>query len=211
MPEKTYSPRNILDTINISTPKFEGFKYLNNKYNKTQENTQNESSFFCKKDIWPLKERIIFSEKKKEKPTFDNIKINNSNDSQKYFSTIFYNYQKMKKKNEKSSSQKQISFDEKSENFLFNNDKTNNDKNKISDNKNNLLNNGDNNSNNKNENDESFNYDLPLEMDKSSEFFNFNQPQGKLMQCLNDINENTNFQEFNYNNIFNNNFNKEKK
>ena len=70
--------------------------------------------------------------------------------------------------------------------------------------------NGDNNSNNKNENDESFNYDLPLEMDKSSDFFNINQPQGKLIQCLNDINENTNFQEFNYNNIFINFFNKEK-
>ena len=31
IPEKAYSPRNFLDKINISTPKFEGFKYLNNK------------------------------------------------------------------------------------------------------------------------------------------------------------------------------------
>ena len=114
--EKAYSPRNVLDKINISTPKFEGFKYLNNKYNKTQENIQNESKFFFKKDIWPLKERIIFSEKKKEKNLFDNIKINNSNsnDSKKYLSSKFYNYQKIKIEKEKSNSKKQLSFDEKS-------------------------------------------------------------------------------------------------
>ena len=49
-----------------------------------------------------------------------------------------------------------------------------------------------------------------MELDKSSDIFNFRQSQGKLMQCLNNINENTKFQEFKYNNLFINSFNKEK-
>ena len=48
-------------------------------------------------------------------------------------------------------------------------------------------------------------------MDKISEIFNFDEPPGKLIQCLNNLNENTKLQEFNYNNIIINNLNKEKK
>lgn len=191
-----FSPKNIKDKNNISTPKFEGFNYLNTK-NKVFENSENDPSYNSKSDNKSIKERIIYSEKKKEKNNYIKYKISNSTDNKVYFSSIFHNDQKLKK--ELVNSKNQISFDQKSDNYLFTNEKNNNklpnsNSNKILYNikKMNLLILN----NDKIENDESFNYDLPLEMDKSSEIFNFTLPQEKPTPNL----ENTKFKEYNYNN-----------
>ena len=176
-----FSPHNLSDKIAISTPKFEGVRSLNAKNNKNQDsNLEIDKLNLFENEQKSIKNKIIFSEKKKENKYNIDYKINNSTDNKKYFSSIFHNYQKMKKDN--INRQKQISFDEKSDNYLFTNEINNNKK------------------ENENNND-SFNYDLPLEMDKSSEIFNFNN-----FNLNQQKNENSKFQEYNYNynNIFNN-------
>ena len=207
MDEQTFSQRNALDKISISTPKFEGFKNNNIKNNITNQNVENEQNEPFKNDNSPLKERIIFSQKKNVKKILIDFKISNSSDNKK--NLIFSNYRNIKK--EKKNSEKQISFDEKSENYLFTNDMIDNNSNKKDINKNNSKNLGSIISNNKKENDESFNYDLPLEMDKSSEIFNLATSKIEIKHNLNNLCDSTKFQEYNYNNILinsNNNINK---
>ena len=205
MDEQTFSQRNALDKISISTPKFEGFKNNNIKNNITNQNVENEQNEPFKNDNSPLKERIIFSEKKNVKKILIDFKISNSSDNKK--NLIFSNFRNIKK--EKKNSEKQISFDEKSENYLFTNDMIDNNSNKKDINKNNSKNLGSIISNNKKENDESFNYDLPLEMDKSSEIFNLATSKIEIKHNLNNLCDSTKFQEYNYNNILINSKNKE--
>ena len=190
----------------ISTPKFEGFKYLNTKNNIDFQNKDNDLKKSLDINNSIIEERITLSERKNEKkPSYINFKLNNSTDKKKYYTSIFYNYKKMNK--DKPDSEKQISFDEKSENYLFTNKNKNNNKTDINDSKcfedikeeNNL-------SSDKKEN-EDFNYDLPLEMDKSSDIFNFtinHQNQITSEKEKEKEKENacriTKFQEFNYNN-----------
>ena len=210
--------RNTQEQMVISTPKFEGFKYLNVKSNIESQNIDNDQkkSFDTNNSI--IEERITLSERKKEKKlSYINFKLNNSADKKKYYTSIFSNYKKMNK--DKLDSEKQISFDEKSENYLFTNKNKNKNKTDINDSKcfedikeeNNLC-------NDKKEN-EDFNYDLPLEMDKSSDIFNFTiNQQNQMISEKEKEKENekdkgyriSKFQEFNYNNLLINSNNNEK-
>ena len=198
--------RNAQEQMVISTPKFEGFKYLNVKNNIESQNIDNDLKKSLDINNSIIEERITLSERKNEKkPSYINFKLNNSTDKKKYYTSIFYNYKKINK--DKPDLEKQISFDEKSENYLFTNKNKNNNKTDINDSKcfedikeeNNL-------SNGKKES-EDFNYDLPLEMDKSSDIFNFtinHQNQITSEKEKEKEKENacriTKFQEFNYNN-----------
>ena len=198
--------RNAQEQMVISTPKFEGFKYLNVKNNIESQNIDNDLKKSLDINNSIIEERITLSERKKEKkPSYINFKLNNSTDKKKYYTSIFYNYKKINK--DKPVSEKQISFDEKSENYLFTNKNKNNNKTDINDSKcfedikeeNNL-------STGKKE-IEDFNYDLPLEMDKSSDIFNFTINQQNLMTSQKEKEKEkenpcriTKFQEFNYNN-----------
>ena len=206
--------RNAQEPIVVSTPKFEGFKYLNVKNNIESQNNDNDLKKSLDINNSIIEERIILSERKKDKkPSYINFKLNNSTDKKKYYTSIFYNYKKINKN--KQDSEKQISFDEKSENYLFTNKSKNNNKTDINDNKcfedikeeNNL-------SSDKKEN-EDFNYDLPLEMDKSSDFFNFTINQQNQMASQKEKEKDNScrvskFQEFNYNNLLINSINNEK-
>ena len=188
-----FSPRIISEKIMISTPKFEGFKYLNMKYNNEFEQIENEISNSFKNDYKSLNERIILSEEKRQNKFLINSKISNSTDKIKYVNSLYHYYHKKKKVLQL---EKQISFDEKSANYLFSNENNNNDvKNNIydiNDIRKNLLYNKI--QEDKNENDEIFNYDLPLEMDKSSDIFNF-IPQ----ENSNNVNGVTKLQEYHKN------------
>ena len=215
MKEQNFSPRNIIDKIAISTPKFEGLRNLNLKLNRTQKCIENKINILTNNDINPIKKRINNSEKTKKKNFDNNFILNNSIDNKLNLSSIFHNYNK--KNIDRALSEKQISFDEKSDNYLFANEienKNNNDKEDIIINKNvdeikkeKKL---DINENKKENDDDSFNYDLPLEMDKSSEIFNFISSQGKNQEILNNIKEINNLQEYNYNDKFDNIINKDK-
>ena len=187
------SPRIISEKIMISTPKFEGFKYLNMKYNNEFEHIENEISNSFKNDYKSLNERFILSEQKRQNKFFTNSKISNSTDKIKYVNSLFHYYHKKKKELQL---QKQISFDEKSSNYLFSNENNNidvkNNKYNINDIRKNLLYNKI--KEDKKENDEIFNYDLPLEMDKSSDIFIF-IPQ----EISNNVNGVTKLQEYHNN------------
>ena len=200
--------RNAQEQMVISTPKFEGFKYLNVKNNIESQNIDNDLKKSLDTNNSIIEERITLSERKNEKkPSYINFKLNNSTDKKKYYTSIFYNYKKLYK--DKPDWEKQISFDEKSENYLFTNKNKNNNRTDINDSKcfedikeeKNL-------SNDKKEN-EDFNYDLPLEMDKSSDIFNFTINHQNQMTSQKDKEKEkekenacriTKFQEFNYNN-----------
>jgi hypothetical protein len=195
-----YSPKNYSDKNVLSTPKFQGFKYLHKKYNNESEKIENKINKSTSKK--PIKERIILSEKKREMNNSMNSIISNSTEKVNYFNSVFYNDHK-KKENKENNIERQLSFDEKSENYLFSSDinkihfnkKNNNTINIVS------LNNKD---KEKKENDENFNYDLPLEEDKTSDIFNYNSNQENSNKC----NFTTKFQE--YNNIILNLLNNDK-
>ena len=160
----------------------------------------------------PLRNRILFSEKKRENNFFNKMKINNSIDKKINYSTILDNYYKIDI--DKAHSEKQLSFDEKSENYLFSNEKDNRnnidiDIDKYSNENKNENKFGDNdNKKDKKENDDNFNYDLPLEMDKTSEIFNFIWSQKNNSENINNIN-NINIKEINKFQDNNNNNNRQ--
>ena len=214
IPEQLIFHRNAQEQMVVSTPKFEGFKYLNVKNNIKTQNIDNDLKKSFDINNYIIEERITLSERKKEKkPSCINFKLNNSSDKKNYYTSLFYNYKKINK--DKPNLEKQISFDEKSENYLFTN-KNKNNKTDIKDNKSfedikeesNLI-------FNKKEN-ENFNYELPLEMDKSSNFFNFdiNQQNQMNSQKENEMEKDSpcrisKFQEFSYNNSLINSINNE--
>ena len=114
-----YSPKNYSDKNVLSTPKFQGFKYLHKKYNNESEKIENKINKSTSKK--PIKERIILSEKKREMNNSMNYIISNSTEKVNYFNSVFYNDHK-KKENKENNIERQLSFDEKSENYLFSSD-----------------------------------------------------------------------------------------
>ena len=209
--------RNAQEQMVISTPKFEGFKYLNIKNNIESQNIDNDlkKSFDMNNSI--IEERITLSERKQEKkPSYINFKLNNSTDKKKYYTSIFNNYKKINKN--KQESEKQISFDEKSENYLFTNkSKNNNNKTDINDIKCFEDIKEENNFSTDKKDNEDFNYELPLEMDKSSDIFNFTLNQQGQLNTLKEKEKEkvyscklSKFHEFNYNNSLINSINNKK-
>ena len=198
-----FSPQNYSDKNILSTPKFQGFKYLKKKYNNESEKIENKIN--NSSPIKVVKKRINLSEKKREMKDSMTFIINSSTEKVNYTNSLLYNYQ-IKKENNEENVKRQLSFDEKSENYFFSNE-NNNINNTNNNNKN--IKDGSLKSNNKKkekkEKDESFNYDLPLEMDKTSDIFNYNN---STQDNSNNCNHITKFQE--YNNILLNLINNDK-
>ena len=98
IPEQLIFHRNVQDQMVVSTPKFEGFKYLNIKNNIESQNIDNDLKKSFDKNNSIIEERIFLSERKKEKkPSCINFKLNNSSDKKKYYTSLFYNYKKINK------------------------------------------------------------------------------------------------------------------
>ena len=153
---------------NLSTPKF--------PINKSIISSEKEEKLFD-----TLKKNIQDALNNEKNENNNNEVNNNESDDNKKFSSIFSNINNI---NDLNNYINQISFDETSQNFFFSkkeNDNENNINKSISTNNNieennevkfiNNIENYLNNSNKKNE-DNNFNYNLPLESDKSSEHFN---------------------------------------
>ena len=219
MQELAFTLLNNNDQITISTPKFEGFKSLNIRNTLESQKMDYKIKNYFENNNPNIEKRFILSERKNEKEQKykTNYELSKSSDKKIYFSSIYNNYQKMNK--DFTNSDKQISFDEKSNNFFFAN-KYNiniNNKTEIKDCKyfeqiveeNNII-------KDKKEKDENFSYDLPLEMDKSSDIFNFSSSQ--IMNFQKDLNKTNNnnkngvtkLQQFNINNLNINNNEKNK-
>ena len=115
--EKSYSYRNFLEQLIISTPKFQGFKHFNMK---NSINIENNNSYEDNNSI--VEKRNFLSEKRRENKSYINInKTSKSNDKKKYFNSIFSRYFKLIINKKNNNFAQEISFDGKSYNYFSSN------------------------------------------------------------------------------------------